>query len=289
MSMDETVAQASRLTSPREDGLYNKVSMDNPRKYGKAPYDVALVHGGPGAPGEMAPVARELSHECGVLEPLQTRETVDGQLEELRTILDENGDLPVTLVGYSWGAILGFIFAARNPSYVRKLILLSSGVFEDAYVERIKNNRLKRLSERERARLDDLMQTLNDPDGRNKNAAFARLGELLDKADSYDPLPHENDVVAYQHDVFKSVWEDAEALRKGGQLLRLGKQIECPVVAIHGDFDPHPYEGILTPLSRVLADFRMILLEKCGHHPWYEKYAKDEFYTALKRELEDRS
>ncbi len=263
--------------------------MKNPRVYGKAPFGVVLVHGGPGAPGEMAPVARELASDRGILEPLQTQDTLEGQLEELRAILDENGDLPVTLVGYSWGAILGFIFAARNPSYVGKLVLVSSGVFDDAYVDRIKNNRLKRLSEREKARLDSLLQILNDPDGQDKNAAFAEMGRLLDKADTYDPLPHKSDVIAYQHDVFKSVWKDAEALRSGGKLLRMGKDISCPVVAIHGDFDPHPFEGILAPLSRVLVDFRMILLEQCGHHPWYERYAKDEFYAVLKRELEDRS
>jgi len=37
------------------------VMMENPRKYGNRPYEVALVHGGPGAAGEMAPVAKELS------------------------------------------------------------------------------------------------------------------------------------------------------------------------------------------------------------------------------------
>lgn len=259
--------------------------MENPRRYGDAHYKVALVHGGPGAPGEMAPVAGELSSSYGVLEPLQTQATLEGQLEELRALLEENGDLPVTLVGYSWGAILSFVFAARNPSYVDKLILVSSGVFEDTYVKRIKSNRLKRLNEQERARLEGLMSVMNDPNAQEKDAAFAQLGELLDKADSYDPLPHENDTIAYQHDIFKGVWDGAEVLRSSGQLLRMGKEIACPVVAIHGDFDPHPYEGILSPLSRVLLDFRLILLDKCGHHPWYEKHAKDEFYAALKREI----
>jgi pimeloyl-ACP methyl ester carboxylesterase len=259
--------------------------MENLRKYGKAPHNVVLVHGGPGAPGEMAPVAKELSSRHGVLEPLQTRATLEGQVEELHGLLEESGELPVTLVGYSWGATLSYVFTARNPSCVRKLILVSSGVFEDTYVERIKNNRLKRLNEQERALLEELIDMMNDGDTQEKNDAFAQLGVLLDKADSYDPLPHESDAIAFQHDIFKNVWDDAEALRSSGELVKMGKDISCPVVAIHGDFDPHPYEGILSPLSRVLPDFRLILLEKCGHHPWYERYAKDEFYTALKREI----
>ncbi len=54
--------------------------MKNLRKYGKAPFKVAVIHGGPGAPGEMAPVARELSSVSGVLEPLQTATTIEGQI-----------------------------------------------------------------------------------------------------------------------------------------------------------------------------------------------------------------
>ena len=51
------------------------INMKNPRLYGSAPFNIAVIHGGPGAPGEMAPVARELSSLRGVLEPLQTAVT----------------------------------------------------------------------------------------------------------------------------------------------------------------------------------------------------------------------
>jgi len=44
--------------------------MDTLRKYGKEPFSIAVIHGGPGAGGEMAPVARELSSHWGVLEPI---------------------------------------------------------------------------------------------------------------------------------------------------------------------------------------------------------------------------
>ena len=51
------------------------------RKYGTSPYQVAVIHGGPGAPGYMAPVARELSNKLGVLEPIQTCDTIQGQID----------------------------------------------------------------------------------------------------------------------------------------------------------------------------------------------------------------
>lgn len=246
------------------------------------------MHGGPGAPGEMEPVARELSRRRGVLEPLQTRATLAGQVEELKELLDGSARAPVTLIGYSWGAIFSFVFAAGDPERVSKLILVSSGVFTDAYVRRIKRNRLSRLSARERERLENLLEVLNDPETADKDSPFAELGELIWKADAYDPLPRGDEVLAFQHDVYTSVWKDAEALRSGGKLLEMGRSITCPVVAVHGDFDPHPWEGVKNPLQKVISDFRFVLLEKCGHHPWYEKHARREFYAVLEEELAQR-
>jgi len=233
----------------------------------------------------MAPVARQLSVLCGVLEPLQTKVTLQEQLEELQAILKQHAHLPITLIGYSWGAMLGYIFTAQNPSFVKKLILVSSGVFEDQYAAGIMKTRLSRLSEGERTRLDSLTRALNDPTQTNKNAIFAQLGELIAQADSFDPLPHTNEVLECQYALYESVWNDAQKLRSSGELLAMGRNIHCPVIAIHGDYDPHPPEGIQLPLSRVLDDFRFILLQRCGHHPWYEKYAKEQFYALLELEL----
>ena len=78
--------------------------MMNLRKYGNPQFKIALIHGGPGAHGEMAPVARELAKTRGVLEPLQTALTIEGEVEELRQVFVENAALPAILVGYSWGA-----------------------------------------------------------------------------------------------------------------------------------------------------------------------------------------
>ena len=56
--------------------------MNKFRLYGKSPFDVVVVHGGPGAGGEMSPVARELASERGVLEPLQASPVIieDGKV-----------------------------------------------------------------------------------------------------------------------------------------------------------------------------------------------------------------
>jgi len=260
--------------------------MKNLRKYGMPPFKVAVIHGGPGAPGEMAPVARELSSIRGVLEPLQTATTIEGQIGELKDVLKKNGDLRVTLIGWSWGAWLSLIFAAQYSAFVKKLILIGSGPYEEKYALNIMETRLNRLSIEEKAEALVLIKTLDDPAGGDKNTPLARLGKLISKADSYDPLPHKSETLEYQYDIHQNVWEQASKLRSSGILLESGKNIQCPVVAIHGDYDPHPSEGVRRPLSRILKEFRFILLEKCGHQPWIEKSSKDRFYNILKSEVE---
>jgi len=259
--------------------------MENIRKYGKAPFSIAVIHGGPGAPGEMAAVAKELSKTCGVLEPLQTKSSIKEQLQELEIVLKENGSLPMILIGFSWGAWLSFVFAALNSSFVKKLILVSSGPFEERYSLDIMRTRLSRLAEEERMTIDSLSEILNNPERQDKNEIFAQLGEVISKADSYDPLPYKSDVIECQYDIFKNVWNEAEDLRRSGKLVAFGRQIQCPVVAIHGNYDAHSAEGVKIPLSSVIKNFRFIFLEDCGHRPWIERAAKDAFYTILKKEL----
>jgi pimeloyl-ACP methyl ester carboxylesterase len=260
-------------------------AMENLRTYGKAPYNVVVIHGGPGAAGEMAGVARELKSGWGVLEPLQTAASLEGQIEELRTVLEKNGDLPVFLIGFSWGAWLSYIFTSRYPSFVKKLILIGSGPFEEKYAVRIEETRLNRLSEKERTEIESLYEVLDNPVGEDKNEAFVRLGVLFSKADAYDPIIYESEVIDCDVAIFQNVWKEAEELRRSGKLLQFGKHIRCPVVAIHGDYDPHPAEGVQKPLSVILKNFKLVLLENCGHKPWIERQARDEFYRILKQEL----
>ena len=259
--------------------------MENLRKYGKTPYKIAVIHGGPGAPGEMAPVARELASEWGVLEPLQTADALEGQVAELKSVLDDNADLPVTLVGYSWGAWLSFIIAARYPSLVKKLILVSSGPFEAKYAGSIMKTRLDRLGDEERKEVLSITEALNDLDNEKGNMTIGRFGQLISKVDSFNPVPHKDEVLEVRYRIFKSVWNDAEKLRSSGKLLQLAEQIQCPITALHGDYDPHPAEGVEKPLSKRLNDFRFMLLKNCGHTPWIERQARDEFFRILAEEL----
>ena len=259
--------------------------MKNLRTYGAAPYSIAVIHGGPGAPGQMAPVARELSRDYGVLEPLQTAATLDGQVEELRDIIEKHGNPPVVLIGSSWGAMLSYIFTARYPALVKKLIMVGSALFDDRYAAGIQKTRLSRLDAEAKHEVYSLVKDLNDDVVSDKNKLLKRMGELFTKADAYDPITLDTEVLEVRFDIHEGVWSDALKLRGSGEILKLGKKIKCPVIAIHGDYDPHHAEGVREPLSKVLKDFRFILLPHCGHLPWIEREARERFYEVVRGEL----
>lgn len=259
--------------------------MKTVRHWGHGPYSLVVIHGGPGAPGEVAPVARELSSLQGVLEPFQAATTLDGQVQELRSVLEEDAQVPVTLVGFSWGAFLSWLTAARYPSLVRKLILVSSPPFEESYAGSITQTRFNRLNSAERAEVEDLIAKMNDPAKGEKDNVLARFGVLLSHADAWDPISYTDEAFHPQYNVFRGVWDEASELRRKGVLIRMAHAIRCPVIAIHGDNDPHPAKGVNEPLSRECTDFRFILLQKCGHRPWIERQASEEFYKVLVKEI----
>ena len=257
--------------------------METVRKYGKKPYNIVLLHGGPGAAGEMKPVAERLSSDFGVLELLQTEKTINGQVEEVQHQLDAFAELPVTLVGYSWGAWLAILFASLHKKYVKKLILISAGSLNSKYQPDIMQIRLERLKEQERVEVIQIMEDMDS--GLSDNVQFARFGQLMNQADSYAYEPMGNDLMEADVEINRKIWFEARSLRECGELLNFAGDIKCPVVVFHGDYDPHPLEGVKKPLSEKLEHFRFIKLKKCGHTPWHEKYARESFFDLLKNVL----
>jgi pimeloyl-ACP methyl ester carboxylesterase len=260
--------------------------MTDLRKYGSAPYGVVVVHGGPGVAGGMKVPAIEISKYSGVLEPLQTGLSIDSQLNELHATIRENAGLPVTLIGHSWGAWLSFLYASRYTDDIRKIVLIGAGPFDRKYVTQMTDTRMQRLNDNDRTALIRLWSVLNDPGTPDRNLVFKQIGSHIRKADFYCPLQDfEDESLIHDFRIYNGLWPEADKLRNDGLLLRQGLKIRCPVTAIHGDYDPHPVNGVKEPLEAILSDFKIIILEKCGHEPWNEAFAREKFYDILLKEL----
>ncbi|MDL2284908.1 alpha/beta hydrolase [Oxalobacter sp. OttesenSCG-928-P03] len=254
------------------------------RTYGRAPYRVVVVHGGPGALGSMARVARELSRFAGVAEPLQSKFDIAGLIEELKDQIGRVCTRPVTLIGHAWGAWLGSLYAAAYPEDVTQLVLVSCAPLDVRYSGQIMEQRRKRMTQGEWALFNGLLFRLDRVPPDSRNWLLEQLGALLDKTDHYDLLPNGEDGLGQMPvngEMYLSIWPEAEALCESGELLRQLRKIQCPVHVIHGEHDPRPAEGVTVPLHANNIGFKRHLLPLCGHEPFRERHAAAAFYTIL--------
>ena len=264
----------------------NRPAKSNIRIYGNAPYGVAVLHGGPGAPGYMAPVARELSVRRGILEPLQSKDSVEGQIDELITQLTQHADFPVTLIGASWGALLALLTAVRNQVDIAKLILVGCAVFDAASSAAIEERRRSRMDAQTLRRYDELKCAMTSATSDELQQLAPHWAEIIHEADSFDPVTTDSERIEIQLDINRKVWGEFKTLRDTPGLLhdRLS-EINVPVLVIQGDYDPHDISGVQPFLEGCLRDVRFIVLPECGHEPWRERRARDRFYAILNAEL----
>lgn len=251
------------------------------RKYGRPPFRIILVHGGPGAVGEMKPVAMRLAEESGVVECFNRGLTVEGQLKELEQCVAICKEEKPVIAGFSWGAWLSILFAARHSDRLGKLILIGSGPLEIKYAQNIHKTRMSRLNENRHKEFSSLISELEKNNISDRDTVFKKLGSMVSQSDSFDPVEDAKEEIELHPEVYLSVWKEASDLRENGQLLNDFLTITCPVVAIHGDYDPHPYKGILIPGQKLSGNFQFELLKNCGHTPWMEKQAKENFFRIL--------
>lgn len=248
------------------------------RLYGKAPYKIVLVHGGPGAIGSLKGFAQELSElsQLGVIEAIQSKYSIGELIEELYYQIKDNCSDKVSLIGHSWGAWLVALFAEKYPELIENLILVGSGPLEDKYVSEIGSRRFQNLSEEDGAIFQRLIHNqATDED-------MEKIPKIFEKSDNYclenRELHNADKTDSKMHNI---IWKEAAILRTNGELLASFEKIKSKIFLIQGETDPHPAKGIMIPLQEKDIEFEAHILEKCGHSPFMEKYAKEKFYNIL--------
>jgi pimeloyl-ACP methyl ester carboxylesterase len=255
------------------------------REYGSSGPPVVVLHGGPGAAGHMAPVARALADSYRVIEPFQRRSdgerlTVARHVADLHDVINgyAGGRRPA-LIGASWGAMLALAYAAVHPSFVGPLILVGCGTFDPVARAAMQRTVGERMNEAIRARLKQVDQL--DPDARLKASV-----EVMTPIYSYDPLsaPHEDDVIdARAH---QETWDDMLRLQTEGIYPAAFAAIKVPVLMLQGTFDPHPGRLIFESLQPHLPQLAYRELERCGHYPWLERAAAGTFFSIVREWLD---
>jgi pimeloyl-ACP methyl ester carboxylesterase len=229
------------------------------RRHGSAGQVVIALHGGPAAVGSAVGLAAALSDQFRVLEPWQRGSgeeplTVARHVEDLHSlVLTLSSRQRPVVVGESWGAMLALAYAAAHPHDVAALGLVGCGTFDVAA----------------RAKL---AETLSARKSNQRPYDYAPLVPPYE-----DTFPEPFDVTAHAQ-----TWDDMVRLQHEGFYPQAFAAIRSPVLMIHGDHDPHPGAMIRDSLKPYLPKLKYCELEKCGHSPWIEQFARDEFFTTLK-------
>jgi len=254
------------------------------RTYGPEGPVVIVLHGGPGAAGEAAPLARGLAGQFRVLEPWQRPSgdeplTVARHVADLRELVLSqcNNDRPA-LVGHSWGAMLALAYAAEHPESAGPLVLIGCGTFDTASRARMQAVLDERMSDELRQRLRQLPHQVSDPRERLvKQYQWTKPLYLVDPIDEEQEETEPLDVRAH-----REAWADMLRLQAAGVYPAAFAKITSPVLMLHGAQDPHPGPMIRAGLAVHLPQLEYREWDRCGHYPWRERHVRDEFYTVLR-------
>jgi pimeloyl-ACP methyl ester carboxylesterase len=258
------------------------------RRYGSRGPVVALLHGGPGAPGEMASLAADLADAFTVLEPWQRHSggeslTVARHVADLAAVLPEGA----AVVGWSWGAMLALSFAAAHPGRVGSLGLVGCGTYDPIARAEYQTALARRLGAEGRRRAESVraaMQQAGSEDERNR--LLGELGRLLAAAQACDPLPeHAGGPAWIDARGHAETWADALRLQAVGVEPASFSAITCPVLMLHGEDDPHPGRATFQTLRRHIPQIRYRGFPRCGHQPWAERRARGAFLAELREWL----
>jgi pimeloyl-ACP methyl ester carboxylesterase len=225
------------------------------RSYGTSGPPVIVLHGGPAAVGGAAGLAKGLGDRFRVIEPWQRGSgaaplTVATHVADLDALIAAAlpGERPA-LVGESWGAMLALAYAAAHPDTPAALALVGCGTFDPVA----------------RARLEaTLAQRAADPHPYDYS-----IDREPRAAEPFDQRAH------------SETWSDMLRLQAEGAYPAAFAAIRAPVLMLHGDFDPHPGRMIRDSLRPVLPQLEYVEFEHCGHSPWKERRARDDFFEAL--------
>lgn len=256
------------------------------RTYGTSGPFVLVVHGGPGAPGYMAPVAQALADTFRIVEPMQRGSggeplTVARHVDDLHKLVEEHCEgVRPALVGHSWGAMLALAYAAVHPGRVIAVALIGCGTFDRAARDRRKSIQEERTDDNLRRRLEQLPDEFP-----NINDRLRIRGKLIKQLDSYELISTDDEDEVVDARANQETWRDMIRLQEEGVYPAAFAAIQEPVIMLHGDYDSHPGRMIGASLEPHLPQLEYREWERCGHYPWLEKAAHDEFFAVLREWL----
>lgn len=272
------------IPAPREEGF--TTTTGSPlywAKYGRPGARKLLVlHGGPGADHRyLLPQMLHLGEKHDLLFYDQRgggRSRADARIpitwkthvEDLGAIVEEFGLVPLSIVGYSWGAMLGLLYAIEqrvNPHLLapERMALISPGPLTREYRRQFEAEFARRQQSPELQRMRDELAASGlrekDPEAHRQRAfELGVAGYFSDPRRATDLTPFR--VVGR---IQESVWESLGDF----DLISDLQGIKIPSIIVSGRDDPIPLASSSEAASALGTS--LVVLDECGHVPYVEQ------------------
>ena len=272
------------IPAPREEGF--TTSTGAPlywARYGQKDAPRLLVlHGGPGADHcYLLPQMLHLGERYDLLfydqrgggrskPDTQTPITWRTHVEDLAAVATEFSLDPLSIVGYSWGAMLAFLYAIEqkgNPHLVapRRLALINPAPLTLEYRRQFEAefNRRQQSPEIQKLRAELAASGLKERDP----AAHRQRAFKLGVAGYFSNFGKASDLTPFRvvARVQQSVWESLGDF----DLIRDLEGVRIPSIIIHGRDDPIPLASSVEAARALGTD--LVVLDECGHVPYVEQ------------------
>lgn len=257
---------------------------------------VLLLSGGPGNSAEqLSAIVQRLSatNRCILLEQRGTGKSrihpLDSTTMNLKVAVQDISRLMnhldisrITILGHSWGAILGMYFATENPKAVDRLILIGSGPLDMAGYNLLEDNLMCRASKDEKLLLMEVEDSIRKMSvTREQLSTYSRT---MFRFFFYNPL-----TVDDSWEIIKCTTNASTHQLLSQDLARINYDIKAglagldiPILVLCGRQDPI---GVFPSfeIKQLNKNAKISWIERSGHFPWAEN--PEPFYAELIRFL----
>lgn len=256
-------------------------------------HPVVMLHGGPGSPDYLAPVAEVIDDLCRVHRydqrgtggsPWEGEHTIERHVRDLACLLDASGYDRAVLVGHSFGTNMAGYFLLAHPERVAALIQLA-GPFLDPWRDAYGAAQRERRTVEQQARLDQLDAI--DPRSEAEEVEFLAMSWFTDHADRDRAWEwaltsaHAQRPINYVMNTQLNAAKKADPLEAHRDELR--KHLPPGSVIIGGAGDSRPSDALRRHGREVNCE--VVIIPNAGHDPWLE--APDLFAAALRSAVQN--
>lgn len=240
---------------------------------------VVLVHGGPGLPDYLAPVAGVLDDMCLVHRYDQRgvggsrwdgHHTIGRHLQDLVSLLNAWAHGRVVLVGHSFGANLVTSFMLAHPDRVAGVVLIA-GPFLNPWREDDRAAQRARRSDRQQARLDELDVIESRTEA--EDVEFLALSWFTDHDDQSRAWEWTVEAARTRRPINYAMNAQVNAAKNAdpvdAHVDELRALLPPDTLIIGGAGDSRPAHALRRFAESV--DREVVIIADAGHEPWLEQ------------------